>query len=159
MARRDIQFCAGRGGMSYSDDRDMSGLRGFPSRVLNQLRELSQLSWGIIVAVAAFTLIFAWWAPTPPLNRVVNAAPFVWPKGCRPINYDVDGLEISCSCKDKGYRIADARQRGLPQSRGPDDWYRLDKDAVNIYLSSGAFSDGKCYRGGEIRYFFDTIKR
>jgi hypothetical protein len=156
MAGTAILFFGRSGGMSYSDDRDNAVLSGFARRVLDWLGGLSKLSRGIIIAVVAFSCIFILWTPTPPLNPVYSAAPFVWPEGCLPINYDINNSEISCSCKDEKNRIIRARERGISQSRGPDEWYRVGEDAISIYMSTGVVADSKCRRGGEIRSFFRT---
>jgi hypothetical protein len=178
MARTEIQFRDGSGSVSYEEDRDNSGLSVVLSHVLDWLGKSSKWRWGIIFAVA-FTLLGIFLIdPTPPLRRVVDALPYVWPKGCPklPIQvYPPEALNpgysgavsrlqiwpsnriIPCACADQTYRIIDFRKKyGLMKvGRGPAKFYRVGSDAVQISASKKV---GMCYKDHAYENFFQKLR-
>lgn len=134
--------------MSYRNRDNNSFFNSLIEEVVKKLSRLDQRIWGIIIAVTAFSILYVLWTPNRPLKPVLNAVPFIWPKGCPNVNYKYAnnrGDSISCACKDEKNRINDWMERGLRnRNKVIDEWYRVGNYALSIRNNNGLFNNSGC---------------
>ncbi|WP_366857882.1 RcnB family protein [Novosphingobium sp.] len=108
---------------------------------------------GLVVGGLA---IYAVTQPVRPLQPVIGAPAYIWPKECPRGDYTSkpDGAIIRCVCADEKYRILDWPRRGLPQGAKGERYYRIGNDAVRLSVPFFGLSAEQCWIRGGVSNFY-----
>jgi hypothetical protein len=126
-------------------------------RMTGALAKIKSSRWlnpiGLVVGGLA---IYAVTQPVRPLQPVIGAPAYVWPKKCPKDDFTSkpDEAIIPCACADEKYRILDWPQRGLPSGAKGMRYYRIGNDAVRLSVPFFGLSAEQCWIGGGVANFY-----